>query len=131
MVADNRIGEVVAEWDEGALAAIIADLNEEADNGSDVLGALGFSDVELMKILDPDADAGESGGAGSLAERFMLPPFSVLMAREGWWQTRKRAWMAMGIRSELGRGGKGANAIAGVSGKASAGLCSQMVNKGR
>lgn len=41
---------------------------------------------------------------GSLAERFLIPPFSVLNAREGWWQARKRGWLALGIKSELGRG---------------------------
>jgi hypothetical protein len=35
----------------------------------------------------------------------MIPPFSVMNAREGWWQDRKRAWLALGIKSELGRGG--------------------------
>jgi hypothetical protein len=40
----------------------------------------------------------------TLGERFIVPPFSVLSAREGWWQDRKRAWLAMGIQSELGRG---------------------------
>ena len=35
----------------------------------------------------------------------MIPPFTVLNAREGWWQNRERAWLALGIRSELGRGG--------------------------
>jgi len=34
------------------------------------------------------------------------PPFSVWNAREGWWQDRKRAWMSLGIKSELGRGGQ-------------------------
>jgi hypothetical protein len=34
----------------------------------------------------------------------MISPFSVLNAREGWWQTRKTAWLALGIQSELGRG---------------------------
>lgn len=42
--------------------------------------------------------------AGNLSERFGVPPFSVLNAREGWWQDRKRAWLALGIQSELGRG---------------------------
>lgn len=42
--------------------------------------------------------------AGALAQAFMLPPFTVLSAREGWWQQRKRAWLALGIKSELGRG---------------------------
>jgi DNA modification methylase len=41
----------------------------------------------------------------TLAERFIVPPFSVLDARQGYWQDRKRAWIALGIESELGRGG--------------------------
>ncbi len=44
--------------------------------------------------------------SGNLAERFIIPPFTVLSAREGWWQSRKRAWIALGIKSELGRGGE-------------------------
>lgn len=39
-----------------------------------------------------------------LAARFEFPPFSVLDARSGEWQERKRAWLALGIRGELGRG---------------------------
>ena len=46
--------------------------------------------------------------SGPLAERFEFPPFSVLNAREGEWQERKRAWIALGIRSELGRGDQAA-----------------------
>lgn len=41
---------------------------------------------------------------GPLADRFLMPPFSVLNAREGEWQNRKRTWQAIGIQSELGRG---------------------------
>lgn len=41
--------------------------------------------------------------ASVLAERFIVPPFSVLSAREGWWQERKQKWLAMGIKSEIGR----------------------------
>jgi hypothetical protein len=40
----------------------------------------------------------------SLADRFIVPPFTVLNAREGFWQTRKRAWISVGIQSEIGRG---------------------------
>jgi hypothetical protein len=39
-----------------------------------------------------------------LGDEFIIPPFSVLNAREGWWQERKRKWLALGIQSELGRG---------------------------
>ena len=40
----------------------------------------------------------------SLSDRFIVPPFSVLDARQGYWQKRKTAWLALGIQSELGRG---------------------------
>lgn len=42
--------------------------------------------------------------AKKLAERFIEPPFTVLDARQGRWQERKKIWLSLGIRSELGRG---------------------------
>ena len=55
---------------------------------------------------DEDAPTGEAAEPkGNLSDRFMIPPFTVLNAREGWWQSRKKAWLAIGIKSELGRGG--------------------------
>jgi hypothetical protein len=44
-----------------------------------------------------------------LAERFGVPPFSVLDTRQGEWQERKRAWVAMGLRGEMGRSAKAYN----------------------
>lgn len=38
-----------------------------------------------------------------VAQKFLIPPFTVLNAREGDWQERKRAWAGMGIKGELGR----------------------------
>jgi hypothetical protein len=116
IIADNRIAEN-AGWDEAMLRAELAALREEEFD----LDVLGFSDAELLRILDSigaaslgGEDASDSGTppAGSpgsepsttLAERFGIPPFSVLDARKGWWQARKRAWIDLGIRSELGRG---------------------------
>ena len=40
---------------------------------------------------------------GPVRDRFIIPPFTTLDARQGEWQERKRAWIAMGIQSELGR----------------------------
>jgi len=40
----------------------------------------------------------------TLTDRFVVPPFSVLDTRQGYWQERKRKWLRMGIASELGRG---------------------------
>jgi hypothetical protein len=51
-------------------------------------------------------DAVEAPHSSTLGDSFLVPPFSVLNAREGWWQERKRAWLALGIQSELGRGGQ-------------------------
>jgi hypothetical protein len=39
-----------------------------------------------------------------LSGRFIVPPFSVLNTREGFWQERKRQWISIGIQSEIGRG---------------------------
>lgn len=38
-----------------------------------------------------------------LRQKFVAPPFSVLMAQSGDWQARKRAWLELGIKSEIGR----------------------------
>lgn len=40
---------------------------------------------------------------GKIADDFYCPPFTVLSTREGWWQERKAAWIAKGIKSEVGR----------------------------
>lgn len=38
-----------------------------------------------------------------VSQKFLIPPFTVLNAREGDWQERKRAWSGMGIKGEVGR----------------------------
>ncbi len=40
---------------------------------------------------------------GAMCQRFIEPPFTVLDARSGRWQDRKREWLALGIESEVGR----------------------------
>jgi hypothetical protein len=57
-----------------------------------------------------------------LAGRFLVPPFSVFDARQGYWQDRKRAWLALGIRSEVGRGGPGAYPTTGSAAGVAASL---------
>ncbi|HZT26513.1 MAG TPA: ParB/Srx family N-terminal domain-containing protein [Pseudolabrys sp.] len=112
VIADNKIAEN-AGWDEQLLRAELATLREQDFD----LDLLGFAEAELGTLLDAiDVDTGaaetQSGAPSTegnppsqtLAERFGIPPFSVLNAREGWWQNRKRAWIDLGIRSELGRG---------------------------
>lgn len=50
-------------------------------------------------LFDMDATAAPI----SLADRFGVPPFSVLDRRSGEWMDRKRRWLSMGIQSEVGR----------------------------
>lgn len=108
VIADNKLA-LNAGWDEEMLALELGELNYE---GFDV-SLLGFTDSEIKALGVEDAiDENEDVcdyQKGILAGRFMIPPFSVLNAREGWWQDRKRAWLALGISSELGRGGASDN----------------------
>lgn len=102
VIADNKLA-INSGWDAELLLLEVKDL-ESADFD---ISLLGFSGDELAAMApeDDEKETAEASGAGSLAGRFMIPPFSVLNAREGWWQDRKRAWLALGIKSELGRGG--------------------------
>jgi hypothetical protein len=87
-------------------------LLQDLDDGSFDLSFTGFDEAELEKLAtwtpeDENGDARSNNTGGeSLSSRFGVPPFSVLNAREGWWQERKRAWISIGIRSELGRAEK-------------------------
>lgn len=95
ILADNRLAEIGGGWDEEMLKL---ELSELAALGLDVT-EIGFDAIpaDMQEAADL-ADAKKT-----LSEKFGVPPFTVLNAREGWWQDRKRAWLALGIKSELGR----------------------------
>jgi hypothetical protein len=107
VIADNKLA-LNAGWDFEILAAEIGALQELDFD----IALTGFSLDEIAALsFDGDgsdelgaASGGGSPRAGSLLERFGVAPFSVLNARDGWWQERKRAWLALGIQSEVGRG---------------------------
>jgi len=69
---------------------------------ADLTGTVALPAVDIEALLA--AVDGELAPRVTLADRFLIPPFSVLDARQGYWQDRKRAWLALGIQSELGRG---------------------------
>jgi|ETNvirnome_2_300_1030623.scaffolds.fasta_scaffold00547_5 ParB-like chromosome segregation protein Spo0J len=104
-LADNQLA-VNAGWDEELLKASLEKIID-MDGGDDLAALIGFDEEDMKSLLSPSGGPGEfdySGPHTLLTDRFGIVPFSVLNAREGWWQDRKRAWMAMGIVSELGRG---------------------------
>jgi hypothetical protein len=99
VIADNKLA-LNAGWDEEMLRVELSDLlGEDYD-----VALTGFDQSELDALLNGADDVVEDTSVkGSLSDRFLVPPFSVLNAREGWWQDRKRFWLGLGIQSELGR----------------------------
>jgi DNA modification methylase len=92
----------LAETNAVALDALL----REVDTGSEGLQQM-YADMaeaaDLYQSSNADNEGNEAEKTVKLADRFGVPPFSVLNAREGWWQDRKRAWLNLGIQSELGR----------------------------
>lgn len=97
ILTDNKLA-LNAGWDTELLRVELSDLIELGFNPA----LVGFDALELDELLGRTPADGR--GIGNLAERFGIAPFSVLSAREGWWQERKNGWIALGIKSELGRG---------------------------
>ena len=106
IIADNKLA-LNASWDDKLLALELTELKELDFD----LELTGFTQEELDALTDVEQEANEQKIQNAkLADKFLIPPFSVLNGREGWWQDRKRAWMQLGIQSEKGR-----NAPAGGS----------------
>lgn len=97
LAGDNETGRLAAVDDE-ALAGILRDIYERDVEG--LLGT-GWDEDDLARLLGPS----DRSTLGSLAERFGLPPMSVLDARSGAWQQRKREWKSTGLDDAAGRGG--------------------------
>lgn len=103
LAADNVIPEL-AFIDQKKMADIIGGMDTNFN-----FELLGYDQAALDEIIaGGGVGTGEDGdsplGKSNLFDRFIVPPFSVLDARQGYWQERKRAWLAIGIQSELGRG---------------------------
>jgi ParB-like chromosome segregation protein Spo0J len=100
-LADNKL-TMNGGWDD---ELALAELDELIADGYDTdLTGFAKDEIDDLRKLADELGAGAGPGAGLLADRFGVPPFSVLNAREGWWQDRKKAWLSLGIQSEVGRG---------------------------
>jgi ParB-like chromosome segregation protein Spo0J len=97
-LADNKSSEK-AEWDNAKLSALL----QHMPDGRAL--KLGWDTDELSRLLGTgkDDDADVERATASLAERFTVPPFSVLDARQGYWKDRKKAWIDLGLKSYMGR----------------------------
>lgn len=73
-------------------------LNIELDDITNIdMKDFGF---ELEIEFNPQEEA-----KGSMKEKYLVPPFSVIYGNKPDWLARKRDWVAKGLHSEIGRGG--------------------------
>lgn len=101
-IADNKVAEY-SSWDDELLAIELEQLQELDFD----LELTGFEDFEISDLLNNDDDADDLGekleeNRQTLQERFLVPPFSILDTRQGYWQERKRVWKKI-IKSDNGR----------------------------
>ena len=69
----------------------------DCKNTGDLFAEERYGEAEV----DPTARQPDQSGA--LVRRFVVPPFSVLDSKAGYWRERKAAWLSLGLASELGR----------------------------
>jgi len=96
MAVDNRASDL-AGWNEAGLVAL---LREMIPTPSGLAGS-GFTDAALMRLVTDLSRKDEPGP--TLADQFLVAPLDVLDGRRGWWMQRRKRWLALGIKSELGR----------------------------
>lgn len=100
LIVDNQLA-LNAGWDIGLLQSEIEALKLD-DFDIDLLG---FDD-DFFSQLEKDIDVVDNHQElhSKMSEKFLIPPFSVFSARDGWWRERKNYWLDFGIKSEVGRG---------------------------
>lgn len=82
------------------------------------------------KVCGLVPDGSDSVHTPGLADKFLVPPFSVLDTRQDYWQKRRRSWLSLGIRGETSaeqsytpqKGGAGKTATGTYSGHGNAAL---------
>lgn len=90
-IAANKGG---GEWDFTKLK----DLIEELDDGQFDLELTGFDDQEIEKLMtyipegETSKEVNDKQIVNKLTDRFIVPPFSILDTRQGYWQDRKKIW---------------------------------------
>jgi hypothetical protein len=104
LVADNRLADL-GTYEQADLTTLLRTIDREGG-----LGGTGYTTQDLADLLAPTRAASKP-----LTDSFLVPPFSVLDSRQGYWRSRKAEWTALGIRSELGR--EGDLAMASLSGR--------------
>jgi hypothetical protein len=73
---------------------------------AEMLESVNFDGLQFGKTDgNEDNDGEDDQPKQDMTEVFIVPPFSVLDTKQGYWQERRRGWLEMGIQSEIGREG--------------------------
>ncbi len=59
--------------------------------------------MEQIDMFSNDPGLKPVDTRSKLEREYLVPPFSILDTRQGYWQDRKRLWLSLGIESEIGR----------------------------
>lgn len=94
-LADNKTGEL-AGWDFAKLETELLKISDKFD-----MTSFGFEDSFFEESFS-DEGAALDENRKTLQEKFIVPPFSVLDAKQGYWQDRKNIWKKI-IKSDAGR----------------------------
>jgi hypothetical protein len=60
--------------------------------------------VDMFGSIPEYTDLKAPDTRAQLEKDYLMPPFSVLDTKQGYWQDRKKLWISLGIKSEVGRG---------------------------
>lgn len=91
------------------LADFMVDAELKFDQFDDFIFPEIDMDVFKANFVDRQGDGAQASDNSNatvhlkLSDKFIVPPFSVLDAKQGYWQDRKREWLSIGIKSEVGR----------------------------
>ena len=98
-IADNKVSEF-ASWDDELLGLEFEQLQELDFN----MELTGFDMDEINDLLNIDVEEDtEPPEITKMTDKYLVPPFSVLDTKQGYWQDRKKEWLGRGIRSEESR----------------------------
>jgi len=118
LLADNKSSDL-ASYNDSLLAELLREI-AATDAGLDGTLYDGDDLDQIISDVNADAEMQDSITTGALAQRFGIPPFSILDCRRGWWRDRRKRWLDLGITSEVGRDGnllKFSETVLGAAGR--------------
>lgn len=93
-LADNRTADL-GSYDNDLLSEMLSSVASDPT----LLAATSFKEEDLLNLSFDPADEEKR----DFITEFGAPPFTTLDTRQGYWQSRKKEWIELGIKSELGR----------------------------